>query len=58
MKSNLNPTKIILRYAALKSQEKQSPTELEEMTMIEDQLHLTAEAIMEKATKLALGVPY
>lgn len=55
MKSELK--KFILRYAALKSQKEQSKNDVEEMTMIEDQLHLTTEAIMRKATELALGMP-
>lgn len=47
--------KLILRYAALKSQKEQSKSDIEEMTMIEDQLHLTAEAIMKKAIEFAIG---
>lgn len=55
MKTNFQ--KLILRYAALKSQKEQSKNGIEEMLMIESQLNLTAEAIMRKATELALGKP-
>ena len=47
--------KMVLRYATIASQEMKSSSDVEEMRMIENQLHLVPDAIMKKATELALS---
>ncbi|MFA6608758.1 MAG: hypothetical protein WCT07_02510 [Candidatus Paceibacterota bacterium] len=46
---------MILRYATLMSQEKPSQNDIDEMQMIEDQLHLTPDRILQEATALAIS---
>ena len=55
MNMNAN-TKIILRYAQIIALgDKATEEEQDELVLIEDQLHLTKESILRKATQLGLA---
>ncbi|MEI6810768.1 MAG: hypothetical protein WCK60_01805 [Candidatus Nomurabacteria bacterium] len=55
MNKSFETEKIILRYAALKSQSEQSAVDINEMKQIEDKLQMTPNSIMENATRIAIS---